>query len=112
ESEQDQGKQKKIIEHIGMELLAHTEIEEQLFYPWLRDKDAQTFGGMVDEAIVEHASIKDIVHDLRHMQPGDELYDAKVTVISEFVEHHVKEEEDEMFKEVVDKKVDLNGLDR
>src|SRR5690625_2554620 len=63
ESAQDQVKQKKIIEHIGMELLAHTEIEEQLFYLWLRDKDAQTFGDMVDEAIVEHASIKDIVHD-------------------------------------------------
>ncbi|HLR13947.1 MAG TPA: hemerythrin domain-containing protein [Burkholderiaceae bacterium] len=112
ESETRKTNQKEIIDQVGTALLAHTEIEEKLFYPWLREKDADTFDDMLDEAIVEHASIKDIVADLRKMEPGDDLYDAKVTVISEFVEHHVKEEEDEMFKAVIDNNIDLNGLDK
>ncbi len=111
QSEKSQSKQKEIVEEIGLALLAHTEIEEKLFYPWLREKDADTFADMLDEALVEHTAIKDIVKDLRQMEPGDELYDGKVTVVSEFVEHHVKEEEDEMFNEVIKRKVDLNGLD-
>src|SRR5699024_10255705 len=75
ESETRKTNQKEIIDQVGTALLAHTEIEEKLFYPWLREKDADTFDDMLDEAIVEHASIKDIVADLRKMEPGDDLYE-------------------------------------
>lgn len=109
-TEKDDAKKKSMVEDACISLIAHTEIEEEIFYPFLREQDEKTFGDMLDEALVEHASVKDLVKELRGMDPDDELYDAKVTVVGEFVEHHVKEEEDEMFKKVIDKKIDLEGL--
>ena len=60
----------------------------------------------MDEAEVEHSSIKSLVEQLEMMFPGDELCDAKVKVLSEYVKHHVKEEEEEIFPKV--KKTDLD----
>jgi hypothetical protein len=53
----------------------------------------------MDEALVEHAGAKQLIAQLEDMEPGDDLYDAKVTVLREQIEHHVKEEESEMFPE-------------
>jgi len=61
---------------------------------------------MVDEAVVEHASAKDLIQQLQEMNPDDDLYDAKVKVLSEQIEHHVQEEEEEMFE-----KARKSGLD-
>jgi hemerythrin-like domain-containing protein len=86
----------------------HAEIEEQIFYPAARaaigDDD------MMNEAEVEHAAAKDLIEQLRGMDPSDELYDAKVTVLSEQIDHHVEEEEKEMFPKVKKAKLDLEAL--
>lgn len=97
-----------LVSQICMELTVHTQIEEEVFYPAFRKtKDAED---MVDEATVEHATAKDLIRQLQSMQPSDELYDAKVTVLGEYIEHHVEEEEKEMFKKAKRAKLDLAAL--
>ena len=75
---------------ICAELTVHAQVEEEIFYPAARDiLDEQD---LVDEAIVEHATAKDLIAQLADMSPDDDLYDAKVKVLSELIEHHVEEE--------------------
>lgn len=100
--------QREIVNTVCTELLVHTQIEEDLFYPAVRQAiDAQD---TMDEAEVEHASVKQLIAELGRMKPGDNLYDAKVMVLSEYVKHHVKEEEDEMFPMVEKSEIDLEAL--
>jgi hypothetical protein len=90
------------------DLTIHAQIEEEIFYPAARDAiDEQD---LLDEAEVEHASAKDLIAQLAEMQPGDELYEAKFTVLGEYVNHHVKEEQDEMFPKVKKAGLDLDAL--
>ena len=100
---------KKLVEKICEQLVMHTAIEEEIFYPAVREasKDVED---MVDEAVVEHASAKDLIAQLQEADPGDELYDAKVKVLGEQIEHHVEEEEEEMFPKVRKLKLDLEAL--
>ncbi|HEY2818766.1 MAG TPA: hemerythrin domain-containing protein [Casimicrobiaceae bacterium] len=91
-------------------LTVHAQIEEELFYPAIRKLPEA--GDMVDEAAVEHQSIKDLVTQLEAMRPGDDLFEAKVKVLSEYVKHHVKEEESEIFPEAKDSDIDLEALGR
>ena len=65
---------------------------------------------MLDEAEVEHAGIKSLVAQLEDAEPDDELYDAKVKVLTEYVKHHVKEEENELFPKVKKTDIDLDQL--
>lgn len=95
----------KLKDKICIALIAHTTIEEEIFYPAVR-KAIEDGEDMVDEAVVEHASAKDLIRQLQEMQPDDELYDAKVKVLGEQIEHHVEEEEKEMFP-----KARKSGLD-
>jgi len=99
---------KKIADQICLELTVHAQVEEEIFYPAVRGpiKD----GDLMDEAVVEHASAKELIAQISDMDPGDDLYDAKVKVLSEQIEHHVKEEEEEMFPKVRKTKVDLEAL--
>jgi hypothetical protein len=99
----------KLTEKICTALIAHTTIEEEIFYPAVREavKDSED---MVDEAVVEHASAKDLIKQLQEMDPDDDLYDAKVKVLGEQVEHHVKEEEEEMFEKARNSGLDLVAL--
>jgi hemerythrin superfamily protein len=110
EDEKNQAKKQGIVQEACAELTAHTKIEEEQFYPFLRDQDQETFGDLLDEALVEHASAKDLIRQLLGMAPGDDLYDAKFTVLGEYVNHHVTEEEDELFPKVIAQKVDLREL--
>ena len=80
---------------ICVTLTVHATIEEELFYPAAREAEVET--DLLDEAEVEHASAKDLIAQIEGMGPDDELYDAKVTVLGEYIDHHVKEEEGEMF---------------
>jgi hemerythrin-like domain-containing protein len=104
----DTPQKKALVERICNELEVHTKIEEEIFYPTVRPvlKDDD----MMDEATVEHAGAKDLIAQLRGMNPGEELYDAKVTVLSEYIKHHVKEEQNEMFPKVKKTKLDLKEL--
>ena len=94
-----------IVQQICQELIVHTAIEEEIFYPAARaaiDDD-----DLLDEAIVEHASAKDLIEQLQAMTPDDDQYDAKVKVLKEYIEHHVKEEEEEMFPKIRAAELDL-----
>jgi hemerythrin-like domain-containing protein len=99
----------KLVEKICTSLIAHTQIEEEIFYPAVREevKDADD---MVDEALVEHQAAKDLIRQLQEMDPDEDLYDAKVKVLGEEIEHHVKEEEEEMFKQAKKSGIDLMAL--
>jgi hemerythrin-like domain-containing protein len=89
-------------------LTVHAEIEEEIFYPAMRDSvdDELT----LDEAEVEHASAKELIEQLEGMDPGDALYDAKVIVLGEYVDHHVQEEENEIFPQAEKSGIDLDDL--
>lgn len=100
----------KLKDKICKALIAHTTIEEEIFYPAVRAANVEEGEDMVDEAVVEHAAAKDLIQQLQEMQPDDELYDAKVKVLSEQIEHHVKEEEKEMFPKVKKSGLDLLAL--
>ncbi len=84
------------------------QVEEEIFYPtsreFLADED------IVDEAVVEHAAAKDLIAEIETMQPGEELYDAKVTVLQEQIEHHVEEEETEYFPKLKKTDMDMKGV--
>ncbi|RZJ98807.1 MAG: hemerythrin domain-containing protein [Flavobacterium sp.] len=99
---------KKLADQICEALTVHAMIEEEIFYPAVRevldDED------LMDEAVVEHASAKDLIGQIQSMEAGDDLYDAKVKVLSEQIDHHVEEEENEMFKKVRKTKLDLVAL--
>ncbi|WP_296947659.1 hemerythrin domain-containing protein [uncultured Massilia sp.] len=99
----------KLKDKICKALIAHTTIEEEIFYPAVREaiKDAED---MVDEAVVEHASAKDLIRQLQEMKPEDDLYDAKVKVLGEQIDHHVEEEEEEMFPKARKSGLDLVAL--
>ena len=97
-----------LVARICGELIVHAAIEEEIFYPEARavldDED------LFDEALVEHASAKDLIAQLGEMEPGDELYNAKVTVLGEYVRHHIEEEQDEMFARLAEADLDLEEL--
>ena len=100
---------KKLADEICNALIMHTTIEEEIYYPATREASKDT-EDMIDEAVVEHASAKDLIAQIMEMDPGDDLYDAKVKVLGELVEHHVQEEEEEMFPKTRELKLDLKAL--
>jgi hemerythrin superfamily protein len=100
----------QLVERICDELELHTRIEDELFYPSVRPAIGDD--DLMDEAQVEHESAKALIEQLRAMKPGDTLYDAKVKVLGEYVRHHVKEEQDEMFPKVEKIDLDLVALGR
>jgi hemerythrin superfamily protein len=104
----------ELVKEICKELKIHTQIEEELFYPAVREAfSADEVGDgedLMDEALVEHAGAKDLIAQLEEMDADDELYDAKVTVLSEQIDHHVKEGEGEMFPKAKRAKLDKQSL--
>ncbi|MBP6018732.1 MAG: hemerythrin domain-containing protein [Burkholderiaceae bacterium] len=110
ESEKDLTVKQSMVTEACNELTVHTQIEDQKFYPFLREQDAEAFGDLLDEAKVEHASAKDLIKQLSSMKPTDDLYDAKFIVLGEYVAHHVNEEEGELFPKIISKKIDLRDL--
>jgi hemerythrin superfamily protein len=97
-----------IVDQICNELKIHAELEEEIFYPAVRE--AIEDSDLMDEALVEHAGAKDLIAQLEDANPDDDLYDAKVTVLGEQINHHVKEEEGEMFPKAKKAKVDTRAL--
>ena len=99
---------KEIVAQICMELKVHTQIEEEIFYPAvklaLKDKT------LIPEATVEHATLKTLIAQVDNVEPEGEMFDAKIKVISEYVQHHVKEEQNEMFPKAKATKMDMIEL--
>ncbi|WP_298925143.1 hemerythrin domain-containing protein [uncultured Ramlibacter sp.] len=98
-----------IAREICKELKVHTQIEEEILYPALREAFKET--DIVAEAEVEHAGAKDLIAQLDALQEADEMFDAKVKVLGEYIDHHVKEERNEMFpKARANRKLDLVAM--
>ena len=93
--EEDAEELKEIVDQTCAELEVHATLEEELFYPVAREvlKEAD----LIDEAEVEHNSAKALIAQLREMSPEDEKYAATFKVLGEYVNHHIKEEENEIF---------------
>jgi hemerythrin superfamily protein len=100
---------KKIADQICTALTLHAAIEEEIFYPAVRAASKEA-ADLLDEALVEHAGAKDLIAQLQEMDPEDDLYDAKVKVLGEQIEHHVGEEEGEMFPKAKKAGLDLVAL--
>ena len=101
-------KKKALVAEICTELSVHAQIEEEIFYPAV--KAALKDKLLVPEATVEHGGIKDLIAQLEGVEPDGLIYEAKVKVLSEYVEHHVKEEQTEMFPKVKAMSLDLAEL--
>lgn len=98
----------ELVDEICYELTMHSMLEEEIFYPLLRaaiDDDE-----LLDEADVEHAGARELIGQLEIMAPGDDHYDATVTVLGEEVAHHIGKEESELFAAARDAGIDLDDL--
>jgi hemerythrin superfamily protein len=91
-------KRRKVMDEITEKLSAHMTIEEDIFYPAVRALDTKKVNEIVPEAYEEHHVVKLVIAELPDVDLADEKFEAKVTVLSELIEHHVEEEEEEMFK--------------
>ena len=108
ESGADDEQKQTLAEQICTMLTVHATIEEELFYPAARD--AVDDDALLNEAEVEHQSAKDLIAQIQDSDPADPLYDAQVRVLGEYIDHHVKEEEGELFPKVRDAGLDLEAL--
>ena len=108
EKEGDEGTKRQLAEKICGELTAHAQLEEELFYPWLKENMDEM--DKVEEAYVEHASAKDLIAQIQGASQVDDTFDAKVKVLSEYIKHHVQEEENEIFTEVASEQEELDEL--
>ncbi|MDB5808609.1 MAG: Hemerythrin cation binding region [Betaproteobacteria bacterium] len=98
----------QLAKQICNELKIHTTIEEEIFYPEARS--AIEDDDLLDEAEVEHASAKELIEQIESTSSADEKFAAKVSVLGEYVNHHIKEEQDEMFPQCKKAKMDLQGI--
>lgn len=108
ESARSAAKKKSLVATICQELSIHAQVEEEIFYPAvkaaLKDKE------LVPEAQVEHQSLKDLIAQVKDKEPDGEMFDAKIKVMSEYVKHHVKEEQNEMFVRAKKTRLDMQQL--
>jgi len=89
---------RRLLDEIAAKLMMHTKIEEEILYPAIREVGTKKAEEMIDEAYEEHHVVKLVLAELPQVDPEDERFEAKMTVLQQLVEHHVEEEEDEMFK--------------
>jgi len=103
-----QTQKRELAQRICRELTVHTQIEEEIFYPAARGaiKDK----ALLNEATVEHASARELIEQIQSMDDSDELFDARVQVLGEYVEHHVKEERTQLFPKVRQSRLNLLAL--
>ena len=108
ESAKGDGRKEKLARKICLELSVHTKIEEEIFYPSL---DGKVEEDLLKEAYVEHDAAKLLIAEIEAGNgQSDDFFDAKVQVLSEEIDHHVKEEEDELFPQVRKADLDLDAL--
>lgn len=108
---EDQSRSKaEMAQHICLSLIVHSEIEEELFYPAAQRALEEEGRDLVSEAKVEHMSLKRLIDDISGSSPNDELFEARMTVLKEYVKHHVHEEEHELMPQVKKTAIDLEAL--
>lgn len=108
EDEADNAAKQQLADNICAELRIHTQIEEEIFYPALGLMLEKS--DLLDEARKEHASAKDLIAQIEGMSAGEDLFDAKVKVLGEHVQHHIREEEGQMFEQATASRLDLEAL--
>jgi len=104
-------KKKDLAQQICKQLTVHAQVEEQIFYPAMREALKET--DLIAEATVEHGTAKDLISQIQDMgmREPDEMFDAKVKVLGEYIDHHVKEERGEIFpKARTARKLDLVAM--
>ncbi|MGQ0547746.1 MAG: hemerythrin domain-containing protein [Betaproteobacteria bacterium] len=99
---------RQVVQAVCEDLKVHTTLEEEVFYPALRE--AIEDEDIMNEAAVEHETAKVLIEQLENMEPDDPNYFATFTVLGEYVMHHVKEEEGEMFPQARKSDLDLEEL--
>lgn len=108
EEAKGEGRKEKLARRICLELTVHTMIEEEIFYPAC---DGKIEEDLLKEAYVEHDSAKLLVAEIEAGNgQTDEFFDAKVQVLSEQIDHHVQDEEKELFPQVRKADIDLDAL--
>jgi len=95
----DEQTRQSLFDQIDAQLDVHATIEEQIFYPAVREVRSEEAKDMVLEALEEHKVLKTLLEEIAALTPADDEFDAKMKVLRENVEHHVEEEEKEMFPE-------------
>ncbi|MBV8893414.1 MAG: hemerythrin domain-containing protein [Acidobacteria bacterium] len=108
ESLKDDAEKEALALKICLALQVHAQIEEEIFYPEARN--AIENPGLIDEAIVEHAAAKQLIAEIETIEVGDSMRDAKVKVLGEQIDHHVQEEEGELFPAVEAAGLDVNAI--
>jgi hemerythrin superfamily protein len=109
ESDGNEDEKQALAEQICQMLTVHATIEEELFYPAAREALGED-ADLVDEADIEHESAKELIAQIEGSSPEDDHFDARVKVLGEYIDHHVKEEEGEMFPKVKKGDVDMVAL--
>jgi hemerythrin-like domain-containing protein len=87
---------RELAEEACLELETHAQLEEQIFYPAVNE-ESEEGPALVQEAIQEHQQVKDLIAALREMGPDHHEFDARFRELMQNVEHHVEEEESQMF---------------
>jgi hemerythrin-like domain-containing protein len=107
----DEEEQSSIAQRVCQLLTVHATIEEELLYPAAKEAlEDEEDEDLVNEAEVEHASAKDLIAKIEGMSSDDEHFKATVTVLGEYIKHHVKEEENELFPQLKKTELDLKEL--
>jgi len=106
--ELNEGAKRSLVEKTCSKLTHHLQVEEEFFYPALRDAFEDMT--LVDEAEVEHSIANQLISELESMEPSDDFYDAKFTVLGEYIRHHIAEEQERIFPKAKKFKVDLIAL--
>jgi hemerythrin-like domain-containing protein len=88
---------RRIAAQVFQELETHTRLEEEIFYPAVRDQRSADAKEMIAESVEEHHVVDMLIAELKRLSPEDEQYEAKFTVLTENVKHHIEEEEGELF---------------
>ena len=103
----DPAEKRRIVEQIYRDLLPHAQAEEELFYPAVADAGSDD---AVEEAFGEHAAARKTLQSILACSPDDMTYDMKVRMLQKEIQHHVREEETELFQEARDAGLDLEML--
>lgn len=105
---EDTDRKKQIAETVLNDLEVHAALEEEIFYPAVRERIEAEL--LMDQALEEHHVAKFLMEELEYMDPEDERYDAKFRVLAESVRHHINEEENELFPKALETGMDFQGL--